>query len=119
MHLGIVAQRLVMAYALHGLGDGLLVQDAAGAKLYRQAKPLCQQAPQHFQLHLAHQLDMDLAQGLVPHHMELGFFLLQTVELAQGPVDIGALRQQHLVAQHRLQHRHIAVPFCPQPGAGL
>ena len=32
---------------------------------------------------------------------------------------IRTLRQQHLIAEHRLQHRHIAVPLCPKPGAGL
>ena len=119
MHLGIVAQRLVVAYALHGLGNGLLIQNAARAKRYFQPEPLCQQAAQHFQLHLTHQLHMDLGQGLVPHHMELGFFLLQPVQLAQRGVHVCALRQQHLIAEHRLQNRHIAVPLCPKPGAGL
>ena len=82
MHLGIVAQRLVVAYAFHGLGDGLLIQNAARTKGYFQPEPLRQQAAQHFQLYLAHQLHMNFAQCLVPHHMELGFFLLQQVQLA-------------------------------------
>ena len=42
MHLGIVAQRLVVSYALHGLGDGLLIQNAARAKGYFQPEPLSQ-----------------------------------------------------------------------------
>ena len=111
MHLGIMAQRLVVAHALHGFGDGLLVQDAAGAELHVQAEPLCQQAAQHFQLHFAHELDMNLAQCFVPHHMELRFLFFQTVQLAQRGMDVGPLRQQHLIAQHRFQHRHIAVPL--------
>ena len=119
MHLGIVAQRLVVAYALHGLGDGLLIQNAARAKGYFQPEPLGQQAAQHFQLHLAHQLHMNFAQAFVPHHMELGFLLLQPVQLAQCGVYVRALRQQHLIAEHRFQHRHIAVPLRPKPGAGL
>ena len=119
MHLGIVAQRLVVAYALHGLGDGLLIQNTTRAKGYLQPEPLCQQAAQHFQLHLAHQLHMDFAQCLVPHHMELRFFLFQPMQLAQRGVHIRALRQQYLIAEHRFQHRHITVPLCPKPGAGL
>ena len=119
MHLGIVAQRLVMPYALHGLGDGLLIQNAARAKGYLQPEPLGQQAAQHLQLHLTHQLHMDLAQAFIPHYMKLRFFLLQPVQLAQRGVHVRPLRQQHLIAEHRLQHRHIAVPLCPKPGAGL
>ena len=61
MHLGIVAQRLVMSHTFHGLGDGLLIQNTARAKGYFQPEPLCQQAAQHFQLYLTHQLHMDLA----------------------------------------------------------
>ena len=119
MHLGIVAQRLVMSHTFHGLGDGLLIQNAARAKGYLQPEPLGQQAAQHFQLHLAHQLHMNFAQRFVPHHMELRFFLLQPVQLAQRGVHICALRQQHLIAEHRFQHRHIAVPLCPKSCAGL
>ena len=103
-----------MAHALHGFGDGLLVQDAAGAELHVQPEPLGQQAAQHLQLHFAHELDMDLAQCLVPHHVELRFLFFQTVQLAQCGMDVGPLRQQHLIAQHRFQHRHIAVPLCAQ-----
>ena len=119
MHLRIVAQRLVVAYALHGLGDGFFIQNAARAKGYFQPEPLSQQAAQHFQLHLAHQLHMDLAQAFVPHHMELGFFLFQPVKLAQRGVHVCTLRQQYLIAEHRFQHRHIAVPLCPKSCAGL
>ena len=54
---------------------------------------------------------MNLAQCFVPHHMELRFLFFQTVQLAQRGMDVGPLRQQHLIAQHRFQHRHIAVPL--------
>ena len=60
VHFRAMAQRLVVAHPLHGFGDGLLVQDAAGAELHCQAKPLGQQAAQHLQLDLAHQLDLSL-----------------------------------------------------------
>ena len=121
VHFRVMAQRLIVAHALHGLGDGLLVQDAAGAELHFQPEPLGQQAAQHLQLDLAHQLDMDLAQRLVPHHMELGLLFFQPVQLAQCRMHVGPLRQQHLIAQHRFQHRQVAVPLCAQSlaGAGL
>ena len=90
-----------MAYTLHRLRDGLFIKDAAGAELHVQTKPLCQQAAQHFQLDLAHELDMDLAQRFVPYHMELRLLFLQPVQLAQRRVHICALRQQHLIAEHR------------------
>ena len=57
---------------------------------------------------------MDLAQGLVPDHMELGLLLFQPMELSQRGVHIRALGQQHLIAQNRLQHRQVTVPFRPQ-----
>ncbi len=85
-----MAQGLVVAHALHGFGDGLLIQDAAGSEAYLQTVPLGQQAFEHFQLDLAHELDMDLAQRLVPDHMELGLLLFQPVELAQRGVDVRA-----------------------------
>ena len=112
MHFCVVAQRLVMAYTLHRLRDGLFIKDAAGAELHVQTKPLCQQAAQHFQLDLAHELDMDLAQRFVPYHMELRFLFLQPMQLAQRRVHICVLRQQHLIAEHRFQHRQVAVAFC-------
>ena len=54
---------------------------------------------------------MDLAQSLVPYHMELRLLFFQPVQLAQCRVHISPLRQQHLIAQHRFQNRHIAVAF--------
>ena len=111
MHLGVVAQGFVVAHALHGLGDGLLIKDAPGAELHVQPEALGQQAAQHFQLHLAHELDVDLTQRLVPHNVQLGFLLLQPVQLAQSGVHVGPLRQQHLVTKHRLQHGQVTVPL--------
>ena len=111
MHFCVVAQRLIMTYTLHRLRDGLFIKDAAGAELHVQAKALCQQAAQYFQLDLAHELDMDLAQRFVPYHMELGFLFLQPMQLAQRSMHVCVLRQQHLIAEHRFQHRQVAVAF--------
>ena len=43
--------------------------------------------------------------------MELRLLFFQPVQLAQCRVHISPLRQQHLIAQHRFQNRHIAVAF--------
>ena len=118
MHFGVVAEGLVMAHALHRLGDGFLIQYTALAELHRKVKPPFQQALEDFQLDLPHELNVDLAQGLVPDHMELGFLLFQPVEGRQGRVDVRPLGQNHLIIQHRLQHRQFAVPLGPQPLAG-
>ena len=75
--LGVVAQGLVVAHPLHPAGDGLFVEDAPLAKLYPQAEAPLQQALEHLQLHLAHKLQVELPQPLVPHHVEQGVLLLQ------------------------------------------
>ena len=47
------------------------------AKGHFHGKPLGDDLLQNFQLHLPHQLDVDLPQLFIPHQMELGvlFFL--------------------------------------------
>ena len=61
---------------------------------------------------------MDLAQRLVPDDVELRLFLFQTVEPAQRGMDVRALGQADPVAQHRFQHREVAVPLGAESGAG-
>ena len=60
MALGIVAQRLKVAHALHRIFDGFLIEDPAVIQGNIQIEPLSDQAAEHFQLHLAHDLHMDL-----------------------------------------------------------
>ena len=69
---------------------------------------------QNFQLHLAHQLHMNFPQSRLPHHMQLGVLLLQRAQGAQRGVGVGALGQQHLVVQNRLQQRRTAVRRRPK-----
>ncbi len=52
VNLGIVAQGLVVAHALHRGGDGLPVDDAAGAEGDRQAEALGRQRLENLQLNL-------------------------------------------------------------------
>ena len=109
-----------MAHALHRGGDGLPVDDAAGAEGDRQAEALGRQRLENLQLNLPHELDVDLPQPLVPHEVELGILLLQQEELAQGGVGILPLGEEHLVDEHRLQGGGRASRLCPKalPGGG-
>ena len=61
MHLGVMPQRLEMTDADHRLGDGLAVDNAALVKRYVHAEALRDNAGEDFQLHLAHELQMDFA----------------------------------------------------------
>ena len=66
MHVGKMAQRLIMANALHRLENGFLIQDGAGAKGDLQPIALGDQPFQHLLVHLAHELGVDLPVCLVP-----------------------------------------------------
>ena len=120
VHLGIVAQRLKMAHALHGIGDGLLVENPRILQGYIQAEPLFHQCPENFQLHLAHDLHMNLP--LLPEQMQLGLFLFQLAQLGQCHRRVGSGRQRHPIGHHRLQQIGLSRRFCPQglscPGLG-
>ena len=85
MHLGIVAQGFVMSYADHRCGNGFLIDNASGSELHREAEPLLDHGLQDFQLNLAHELQMDLSQALIPEQMELRIFLLQLPEFPPAP----------------------------------
>ena len=92
-------------------GDGLPVDDAALSKGHLHPEPVLDQAGQHLQLDLPHQLEVDLPQGLAPHHPELGVLLLQLAQVGEHGVGVTALGQQHLIGEHRLQ--------LGRPGGGL
>ena len=119
VHLGVVAERFVVAHPFHRLSDGLLIEDAALAEGYLQPEPAGQQALQHLQLDLAHQADVDLAQLLVPDDVQLGHLLLDAAEAGQGGVDVRPLGQQDLIGQHRFEQRIAGVPLGPEALARL
>ena len=118
MHLGIVAQRLIVADALDSRRQRLLIQNAALAECYIQPEPLLQDILQNFQLHLAHQLDMHFAEVVPPVHMQLGVLVLQRLQCLQQGMGVGCALDT--VVQHRLQQRGIGVSLRPKalPGAG-
>ena len=60
MHLGIWAQRLIMTITHHRLGDGFPIQDTAVPEIQLDTKTTAAQLPQHLQLDLTHDADVDL-----------------------------------------------------------
>ena len=108
VHLGIMAQRFVMADALNCGGEGLLVQDAALAESDGQLEALLQNILQNFQLHFAHQLHMHLGQIGAPGHMQLRVLVLQGLQRFQYGVRVG-IGAVDTVIQHRLQQRGTGV----------
>ena len=103
VHLGIVAQRLEMSHALDRCRDRLLIQDTAGIDLHVHVEPLADEAFKHLDLHRAHELDMDLAQRLVPDDVQLRVFLLKLTQARQKRARVHIRRQADAVGQHRLE----------------
>ena len=112
-----MAQRLIVADALHRPGDRLFVQDAALAEGDRQPKTALQQPLQNFQLHFAHQLHMHLGQVVAPGHVQLRVLVLQRAQRAQQCVRVGG-GAAGAVVQHRFQQRGFGVGLGPQALAG-
>ena len=117
-----MAQGLEVPHPLRRGRDGLQVHDPAWTEGHLRAKPPLHQPGEHLQLHLAHEVEPDLPQRLVPLHLELGVLLLQNAQLGQEGMRVAPLRGDHLVSQYRFQLRARPVLFQPQalagPGAG-
>ena len=115
MHLGVVAQRLEVPDALDGVGNGLLVNDAALAERDGETEAVGYETLQNFQLHLAHQLGVQLAGRFLPHDAEHRVLVLQLAQLREDGVRVCAVGQEDAVGQNALQHRLFAVRLRPEP----
>ena len=115
-------QGLEVAYSLHRAGDGLPIDDVPGAKGDLRSEALPDEPGEHLQLDLSHELEVDLPQSLVPYHPELGVFLLQLAEIAEGSVDVAGRGEDDLIGQHRLQlgpgGGGLHTENVPRPGPG-
>ena len=100
--LGIVAEGLKVANTLHGVSDGLLVQDAALIHLYLHVEPFGNEALEDFDLDLAHEPGVDLPGPLVPEDGEHGVLLLQEPELGEHHLGVAALGQHQPVGEDGL-----------------
>ena len=119
MSFGVVAQRLVMAYAFHGGRDRFFIDDAACAELHSHAKPFGNDTLQDLELHLPHKQNMDLLQTWVPGEMELGILLLKLAQLGQRRCGIHAVGQDKLIVQNRFQRGGTCVVLAAQSHADL
>ena len=61
MHLRIMAQRFKMSDALHWFFNGFLVYNVSGSEFHRHLEALLDQIFQDFNLHLSHDLGVDLS----------------------------------------------------------
>ena len=96
-------QRLKMADAFDGRGDGLAVGDAAGVERDVPAEAHADEALQDLQLHRAHELHANFAQAGIPDHAQLRLLLLEQAELRQRQLRVEVGGQTDAVAHHGLQ----------------
>ena len=83
MDLRIVAQRLKVPHTLYAVGNGFLVEDPACIKGDLHREPLGNQAAQHLQLHLTHNLGVELPGLGLPNDAQQGILLFQKPQLLQ------------------------------------
>ena len=107
VYLGIVPQRLVMSHALHGVGDRLLINDAALVECDLHRAALGDHARKNLHLHLAHELHPDLLVTRIPDGMELRVLLRELLEAQKRLLRRDALLRNQPVFQHRQQHRRL------------
>ncbi len=112
-----MAQRLEVANALYGCSDGFAIDDIARAKFHREAEPVGNLAAQYLQLYLAHQVNADLAQRIVPHNGKLRLFFLQLAQVGKCCLRIGPFGQQHLTGEHGGERGPARVGLCAKPFA--
>ncbi len=103
MHLGVMAQGLVVAHALHRVGDCFPVQHPAAVDLHLHAEAPGDEAFQDLRLDLPHEAHVDLLQPLVPGDAQQGVFLLQRAQPGQHGLAVHAVGQRYPVGHHRLQ----------------
>ena len=77
MHLRIVPQGFEVTHAFHRCRNRFLINNISCSKLHCHMKAVPDQPFQNLNLYFPHQHGMNLRKLLVPHDMELWFFLLQ------------------------------------------
>ena len=118
MWASIVAQGLKVAHTFHGVQYGFFVVDPAAAQGNIQGKALGDDAAQHLQLDLTHDLQVDLLQPVIPDQVQLRIFLLQLPQLGQDSEGVGTLGKLHPVGHHRFQDGCLGPGLCPKALSG-
>ena len=86
-----------MPHTLDGLFNRFPVHDPAGVYAHVHVKALFYESSQHLSLHLAHELNMDLAQLLVPANTKLRILILEQAQLLKRRLRVGGLGQIHAI----------------------
>ena len=114
-----------MANPLYGVCNGLFVEDFRVAEPDIQLETLPNEAPQHLQLDLAHDLHLDLL--ALPGHVQLRVFLLQLQQFGKHHRRVRSRGQHQMIGHHRLGGhgrpplsgtQHLACPGGCQAGDG-
>ena len=105
MHLGIMAQRLIMSHALDRLRDRFTIGHGAAVKADIIAEARCYLIRQNLKLHRAHELHIDRAAARIPFDMELRILRFERLQMLHRLLRLNLIRQQHAVAHDRCQHR--------------
>ena len=108
-----------MPHALDRRFDRLAIDDAARPERDRHAEAVEQKPLQHLELHLAHELHVQLAQLLVPHDVQLRVLLLQKPQPLHGRVRLAVRGQDHLVRQEAVEHRRGRIGLRAEPLARI
>ena len=120
MHLGIVPQGFKVAHALHGIGNGLFIEYLRVVQGDVQIKALFDQALEHLQLNLPHDLHPDLP--AVPGDVQLGVLLFQLPQLGQHQGRVRFGREPGPIGHNGLQFRaknlRLSSQTLPCPGSG-
>ena len=103
-----------MPDALDGIGYCFLINNVALSECDVKAEALRNQAAQHLELNLSHQLHLNIAVTLIPYHVELRILGFENPHFGERGVRADLRRKLHAVGQHRLQHRQAAVGFGSQ-----
>ena len=99
----IMAQRLIMPYALYRGGNGLLIQNLSLTEPDLNPQSVPDQILQDLCLHLPHHLYLQFLQGFLPHQMKLRQFFFYLLKARKNRSYIHLFRKQDPVSQNGLQ----------------
>ena len=114
-----MAQRFKMPDPDYRLRDRFLIDNAPSAKFYRNPETLPDHILQHFDLHLTHQLCINLVFLLIPCNMKLWLLLFKLKKLPIGLVNITVIWKAYLIREHRLKRRKLRISLGSESFSGM
>ncbi len=110
-----------MPYPLHGIRNGFLIDNGSLPKFHQNAETLLYEIFQDLNLHLTHDLNLDLFAVLIPQNMKLGLLLFKLLKPWKHHCRIAPPGQQNAVAKRRrkLRQKSLLLKAQPLPRPGL